>query len=183
MKPHLDTLIETLCLEDPRYHEDAYDFVLEALSFTQYKFRRKKHVTGKELLEVVACRLPMHSIEGVLWRAAVPRQADAPVLVHNPYWGAVLGVLAVVQGPDSNRNMHLACLGLNAARQSPARSRARAHFVRNRSYLLDKLRASAQALRAQACCHRKVGRILFKHFNFSVLQVICASLYSTLTLR
>lgn len=53
MKQHLDTLIETLCLEDPRYHEDAYDFVLEALSFTQHKFRRRKHVTGKELLEGV----------------------------------------------------------------------------------------------------------------------------------
>jgi len=51
MKQDIDTIIECICQEDPRYHPDAYDFVLEALNFTQKKFRRVKHVTGKELLE------------------------------------------------------------------------------------------------------------------------------------
>lgn len=51
MKHDIDTIIEILCLEDPRYHEDAYDFILEALKFTQRKFRRSKHVSGKELSE------------------------------------------------------------------------------------------------------------------------------------
>lgn len=51
MKQDVDTIIEYICQEDLRYHPDAYDFVLEALSFTQKKFRRLKHVTGKELLE------------------------------------------------------------------------------------------------------------------------------------
>ncbi len=51
MKKSLDNMLEEICKQDPRYSLDAYDFVLEALSFTQKKFKRKKHVTGKELLE------------------------------------------------------------------------------------------------------------------------------------
>ncbi|MEW5894365.1 MAG: Minf_1886 family protein [Candidatus Omnitrophota bacterium] len=53
MKQEIDNLIELICLEDPRYHEDAYDFILEALSFSQKKYRRAKHVTGKQMLEGV----------------------------------------------------------------------------------------------------------------------------------
>ncbi len=51
MRQEIDNIIDLICLEDPRYHEDAYEFLLEALNFTQKKFRRSKHVTGKELLE------------------------------------------------------------------------------------------------------------------------------------
>ena len=51
MRPEVDDIIDVICLEDPRYQEGAYEFVLEALNFTQKKFRRVKHVTGKELLE------------------------------------------------------------------------------------------------------------------------------------
>ena len=51
MKKSLDNILDEICKKDPRYSIDAYDFVLEALSFTQKKFKRKKHVTGKELLE------------------------------------------------------------------------------------------------------------------------------------
>jgi len=51
MRPEVDDIIETICLEDPRYQEGAYEFVLESLSFSQKKFHRKRHVTGKELLE------------------------------------------------------------------------------------------------------------------------------------
>lgn len=45
-----DTL-DTICEQDTRYRRDAYEFVMEALTFTQKKFRRPKHVTGEELLE------------------------------------------------------------------------------------------------------------------------------------
>ncbi len=51
MKYEIDTLIEELCLEDDRYHQDAYEFLLDALAFAQRKFRRPKHISGKELLE------------------------------------------------------------------------------------------------------------------------------------
>lgn len=51
MKKGLDDILETICGKDSRYSPDAYDFVLEALSFTQKKYKRSKHVTGKELLE------------------------------------------------------------------------------------------------------------------------------------
>ena len=37
--------------KDRRYRPDAYGFVMEALSFTQKRFKRHKHVSGRELLE------------------------------------------------------------------------------------------------------------------------------------
>ncbi len=51
MKNSLEDILTRICGEDPRYHEDAYEFVLDALSYTQKKFKSPKHVTGKELLE------------------------------------------------------------------------------------------------------------------------------------
>ena len=51
MKQELDDIIFEICETDPRYSIEAYTFVLEALSFTQKKFKRVKHVSGKELLE------------------------------------------------------------------------------------------------------------------------------------
>lgn len=51
MAQELDTLLFEICEKDARYDQSAYEFVLEALSYTQKKFRRTKHVTGKELLE------------------------------------------------------------------------------------------------------------------------------------
>jgi len=51
MQRTLDDIFSEIRKHDPRYKEDAYDFVLEALSFTQKKFKRVKHVTGPELLE------------------------------------------------------------------------------------------------------------------------------------
>jgi len=51
MNQELDNVLERICDRDLRYKLDAYEFVLEALSYTQKKFTRPKHVTGKELLE------------------------------------------------------------------------------------------------------------------------------------
>ena len=51
MKPQLDNLLSEIYEGDTRYRQDAYEFVLEALSFTQRKYRRTKHVTGDELLD------------------------------------------------------------------------------------------------------------------------------------
>ena len=51
MNRELDNILEAICEKDGRYKRDAYEFVMEALSFTQKKFRRPKHVTGEELLD------------------------------------------------------------------------------------------------------------------------------------
>ena len=44
-------VVEEICEQDPRYKADSYEFVLQALTFTQKKFRKEGHVSGKELLE------------------------------------------------------------------------------------------------------------------------------------
>ena len=51
MQKELDDILYDICEKDERYREDAYEFVLEALSFTQRKLKCSHHVTGKELLE------------------------------------------------------------------------------------------------------------------------------------
>lgn len=50
MNRQFDVIIDGILGKDPRYKPDAYELVMEALSFTQKKFRRVKHVTGEELL-------------------------------------------------------------------------------------------------------------------------------------
>lgn len=51
MHRELDNIIEHICEKDSRYERDSYEFILEALTFTQKKYRRLRHVTGEELLE------------------------------------------------------------------------------------------------------------------------------------
>ena len=43
--------VEVIIKKDLRYKADAYEFVMQALWFTQEKMKKKGHVTGKELLE------------------------------------------------------------------------------------------------------------------------------------
>ncbi len=51
MSQELGVIIEQISEKDFRYKEDAYFFVMEALSYTQRKFNSPKHVTGEELLD------------------------------------------------------------------------------------------------------------------------------------
>ena len=44
-------VIEEICAKDNRYKPDSYEFVIQALHFTQNKFKRQAHVTGGELSE------------------------------------------------------------------------------------------------------------------------------------
>lgn len=44
------TIVDRIHTHDTRYREDAYAFVMEALSYTQKKFKCDHHVTGEELL-------------------------------------------------------------------------------------------------------------------------------------
>ncbi len=52
MKSFYDEVHE-ICDKDTRYKFDAYEFVMEALHYTQNKFKRSGHITGRELLEGV----------------------------------------------------------------------------------------------------------------------------------
>ncbi len=51
MQQTLNDIVGEICSGDSRYKIDAYQFVLESLSFTQKRYKRPKHVTGRELLE------------------------------------------------------------------------------------------------------------------------------------
>ena len=42
-------LVEEIRLRDKRYKPDAYEFVLQGLTFTQKKFKKQAHVSGREL--------------------------------------------------------------------------------------------------------------------------------------
>ena len=51
MSEEFETIIEDIYDRDVRYKEDAYIFVMEALAYTQKKFKRTKHVKGEEMLK------------------------------------------------------------------------------------------------------------------------------------
>ncbi|HPN89154.1 MAG TPA: hypothetical protein PLH56_07465 [Candidatus Omnitrophota bacterium] len=50
MNQEFDDIVERICERDPRYKQDAYAFVMEALSFTQKKQDYPRHVSGEEIL-------------------------------------------------------------------------------------------------------------------------------------
>ena len=51
MNQEFYNILEVICEKDSRYKQDSYEFVMEALAYSQKKFRRVKHVSGTELLE------------------------------------------------------------------------------------------------------------------------------------
>jgi len=44
-------IVEDICEKDKRYKPDSYEFVTQALHFTQGKLKRASHINGVELLE------------------------------------------------------------------------------------------------------------------------------------
>jgi uncharacterized repeat protein (TIGR04138 family) len=44
-------VVENICSQDSRYKPDSYEFIMQALHFTQAKLKREGHITGRELLE------------------------------------------------------------------------------------------------------------------------------------
>ncbi|MBF0387704.1 MAG: hypothetical protein HQL20_07595 [Candidatus Omnitrophica bacterium] len=42
--------VEQVCEQDPRYKAGAYEFVMEALNYSQRRFKKERHVTGDQLL-------------------------------------------------------------------------------------------------------------------------------------
>ncbi|MBI4309172.1 MAG: hypothetical protein HY591_02455 [Candidatus Omnitrophica bacterium] len=51
MNDEFFSIVSGICGKDNRYHPEAYEFVMEALSYTQKKFKKSKHVAGSELVE------------------------------------------------------------------------------------------------------------------------------------
>ncbi len=49
-----ERLLRWISEKDPRYHLYAYRFVLEALRYTQFVFKKPRHITGQELLTGIA---------------------------------------------------------------------------------------------------------------------------------
>jgi uncharacterized repeat protein (TIGR04138 family) len=44
-------VVEEICVSDSRYKPDSYEFLMQALHFTQTKLKKEGHLSGKELLE------------------------------------------------------------------------------------------------------------------------------------
>ncbi|MBF0504025.1 MAG: hypothetical protein HQL14_02870 [Candidatus Omnitrophica bacterium] len=51
------TIISRIYTKDSRYYPEAYEFVMEALSFSQKRFKKSKHVSGEELLNGIRALL------------------------------------------------------------------------------------------------------------------------------
>ncbi len=49
-KKSFQEIVEEICIKDVRFKADSYEFLLEALHFTQKKLSRNGHVRGEELL-------------------------------------------------------------------------------------------------------------------------------------
>jgi len=43
--------INEICFRDERYKPDSYEFVMQALNFTQKESKKQGHISGQELLE------------------------------------------------------------------------------------------------------------------------------------
>lgn len=79
-------VVEKICSSDSRYKADAYEFVMQALHFTQDKIQRKGHVTGRELLQglrefVIAQYGPM--AKSVLNHWGIHKTQDFGYIVFN----------------------------------------------------------------------------------------------------
>lgn len=51
MPSNLETRLKQVVCRDGRYHINAYRFVYEALDYTVKQLEKKRHISGRELLE------------------------------------------------------------------------------------------------------------------------------------
>ncbi len=85
--------VERICLKDKRYHPDSYEFVLQALTFTQKEFKKNSHVSGKELLEGIrkfALEQYGSMARTVLQHWGITRTSDFGNIVFNMIEGKLL---------------------------------------------------------------------------------------------
>lgn len=52
-KKGFQQVVEDIYNKDSRYKPDAYEFIMQALHFTQGRLKKQGHISGKELLEGV----------------------------------------------------------------------------------------------------------------------------------
>ena len=86
--------VEEIIKRDPRYKPDAYEFVMQALFFTQRKLNRRGHVTGKELLEGVReCGLEQYGpmTKTVLQHWGIAKTEDFGEIVFNMVRNGLMG--------------------------------------------------------------------------------------------
>ncbi|MBF0490115.1 MAG: hypothetical protein HQL15_05780 [Candidatus Omnitrophica bacterium] len=57
MNEEFYNIVSLIHQEDSRYHPDAYEFVMEALSFGQKKFKQSRHITGHQFLDGIKALL------------------------------------------------------------------------------------------------------------------------------
>lgn len=50
MEKTFDSIIEQIVEDDTRYGQPAYLFMMEALAYTQHRFKAERHVSSQELL-------------------------------------------------------------------------------------------------------------------------------------
>ena len=94
MKKNFSRILKVIIRKDPRYKEDAYLFVMEALWFTQRSLKREGHVTGGELLEGIKDLLkeqygPMAKV--VLEHWGVNKTEDFGEIVFNMVENGLMG--------------------------------------------------------------------------------------------
>ena len=87
------SIIDQICDGDPRYKSDAYEFLMEALAYSQKKFKKPKLVSGEELLEGIK-QLLMHKFGPftllVLQHWGIKRTEDFGNIVYNLVQNRVL---------------------------------------------------------------------------------------------
>jgi len=92
--------VEAMCERDKRFKPDSYEFVMQALHFTQKQLKRQGHITGKELAEggrEYALKLYGPMAKTVLNYWGISRTADFGSIVFN------LIELRVLSKTDSDR--------------------------------------------------------------------------------
>jgi len=51
MNREFDDILDEITDRDMRYKSEAYEFIMESLTYTQKKFKASRHVSGEEILE------------------------------------------------------------------------------------------------------------------------------------
>lgn len=78
--------VEDICVRDKRYKPDSYEFLMQALKFTQSRLKRKGHISGKELAAgcaEYAIMLYGPMAKTVLKHWGITRTEDFGNIVHN----------------------------------------------------------------------------------------------------
>ncbi len=78
--------VEIICAGDSRYKPDSYEFIMQALSFTQGKLKKKGHIGGKELARGCAeCAISLYGpmAKAVLKHWGITSTQDFGNIVYN----------------------------------------------------------------------------------------------------